>query len=902
MITLKKRHSQELKRGHSNAMLKSASASAVLLMALQGAAIAQETTTIVVTGIRKGIEEAISVKKNSDSIVEAISAEDIGKLPDNSIAESIARLPGLAAQRTAGRAQQVSIRGMSPDFSTGLLNGREQVSTGDSRGVEFDQYPSELLSGAVVYKTPDAALVGQGLSGTVDLQTVRPLQFAKRTVAVNLRKERPGISTPATGDGQRFSLSYIDQFADRKLGVALGFARLDGTTGKTTRFDSWGSGTAPYNGQTVNVPYNGFNYWTDQTKQTRDGAMAVVEYKPNKNFSSVLDLFYSKFDMAKSTKGFQAPLNDSWAGGPRDLPGVLSNATIVNGSATAGTFNNVRAVIRNDVETTKDELRSLGWKNMLKLDNGWTAIADLSYSRGKREQAVIETYGGTTGAMDSVKFTNSAQFTPGFNYTDPSIIKLTDVQGWGGSDVQAGYAKYPVVTDKIDAIRLSGKRDLSNGMIFSAVDLGLNYTDRTKTREFFETLLQLKGGNPAAAANYPGAGSATVGGIPIISFDPAANIPTLYDAVQKKHPDIYNKDWTVSEKVTTLFGKLDIDSKLGSLPVRGNVGVQWVSTDQSSTAYSVDKNGGTNDGNRPTAPFTDGKQYSDFLPSMNLHADLGGQQALRLGLAKVLARPTMNDMRASNGFGIDNTRHIYTGGGGNPRLQPFRAQAFDLSYEKYFGNKGYIAAAAFYKKLDTYIVNMTNGSYNFTPHLLPTTTKLSSNIGEWSAPTNGKGGSISGVELSASVPLGLLAPMLDGFGIVANYSSTNSSVNLPDTAEGGSGTMPLPGLSKEVGSLTAYYEKHGFSARIAARTRSPFIGEVVSFAGDRTPTYIKGETITDMQLGYELQSGPAKGLSFLLQLNNLTDAPFVRYRKTPDNVIESVKYGKTMLFGLSYKL
>src|SRR3954470_18673653 len=120
--------------------------------------------SVVVSGIRRGIEGAISVKKDASSIVEAISAEDIGKLPDVSIAESIARLPGLAAQRVGGRAQVISVRGLSPDFSTTLLNGREQVSTGDNRSVEFDQYPSELISGVTVYKSTDAGLVGQGLS------------------------------------------------------------------------------------------------------------------------------------------------------------------------------------------------------------------------------------------------------------------------------------------------------------------------------------------------------------------------------------------------------------------------------------------------------------------------------------------------------------------------------------------------------------------------------------------------------------------------------------------------------------------------------------------------------------------------------------------------------------------
>jgi iron complex outermembrane receptor protein len=150
--------------------------------------------TIVVTGIRRAIQTSVNTKRNEQGIVEAVSAEEIGKLPDISIAESIARLPGLAAQRVNGRAQSISIRGLAPDFTTTLLNGRQQASSGDNRAVEFDQYPSELLSSVVIYKTPDANIAGFGLSGTADLRTVRPLTFKERTVAVNVRGEVNGGS------------------------------------------------------------------------------------------------------------------------------------------------------------------------------------------------------------------------------------------------------------------------------------------------------------------------------------------------------------------------------------------------------------------------------------------------------------------------------------------------------------------------------------------------------------------------------------------------------------------------------------------------------------------------------------------------------------------------------------
>ena len=863
-------------------------------------------TSVTVTGIRRGIEAAISVKKNNDSIVEAISAEDIGKLPDSSIAESIARLPGVSAQRTGGRASAVSIRGMSPDFSTALLNGREQVSTGDSRGVEFDQYPSELLSGVVIYKTPDGALVGQGLSGTVDMQTVRPLDFAKRTVAVNYRREKAGLGMDSQGHGNRFSLSYIDQFADRTIGLALGFARLDGTSGATTRFESWGSGEAKYNGATVKVPYNGFNAWTDQSTQTRNGAMAVIQFRPSRDFTSTLDLFYSKYDRAQNTRGFQVPLNDSYVdtANKYDQPGRLINAVISNGSATSGTFDNVRAVVRNDAEKTQDESKSLGWNNKYKLTADWTASLDLSYNSASRDGTNVESYAGTTGALDKVSFTaGSHAFTTGLNYADPNVTKLTDVQGWGGSDIQAGYTKQPKVYDRIKAIRLDAKRDLPDGMFFSNITTGVNFSDRSKRREFTEALLSIKGGGAFASAPIPGGSAATAGdtGIQVLTFDPVANAAAVYDFRNKTHPDIYNKDWVVTEKVSTAFAKLGIDSHIGSLPLRGAAGLQFVHTKQSSTAYSVDKNGGTNDANRPVGTVTDGTTYTDVLPSLNLISDLGNEHAIRFSLSKIMARPTMNDMRASGSFGYDATKGIYSGSGGNPRLDPFRAKGIDLSYEKYWGTKAYVSLAAFYKKLDTYIIT-TGQTVDFTPFVLPSTFKAPTNIGTFTQPINGSGGNIKGLEFAVSVPLNLAANFLDGFGVVFNGSQNASAVNVPDTSDGGSGTMGLPGLSKRVAALTLYYEKAGFSARIAERYRSAFIGEVTTFAGDRQSTYIKGEKIADLQLGYEFQNGPLKGASLLVQMNNLTNAKFVRYRKTEDNIIEETKYGRTVLFGVNYKM
>ncbi len=891
---------------------------------------ANEVQTVTVTGIRRGIESAISVKKNADSIVEAISAEDLGKLPDTSIAESMSRMTGVAAQRSAGRAQQISIRGMQPDMATSLLNNREQASTGDSRSVEFDQYPSELISGVLVYKTPQADRVNGGLSGTVNLTTFRPLDQPKRAVALSYRKNRLNVDAAGSeGDGDRYALSYIDQFADRTIGLAIGFARLDEKGGVTSRFESWGGGTAPFSGNTVNVPYNGFNAWADQETRERDSAAATLQFRPNKRFTSTLDFFSTKFDKVQTKTGFQAPLNDSWLSPPftYDRPGQLTQATVSGGNATAGTFNNVRAVVRNDSISEKDKIESFGWNNELKVGEQWTLTADLARSTAKRSGGIIETTAGTTQAaldgatFDSVQFTNNGSFTPGLNYTDRNTVRLTDVQGWGGgiNSPQAGYSKIYNVNDELSGLRLSGKRDLDWGPV-AAVEAGVHLSDRTKTRTFTEGRLVIAGGSPLASAAMPGSGTISIptpgGSINVASFDSSSSIGSIYNVVRKLHPDIYNKDWEVEEKVTSAFFKTDLDTTLMGLPVRGNAGLQVAMADQSSRGFNVDRTPAVcvSDTNCPANDIRGSDKYTDVLPSLNLLADLGNSGVVRFALSRVMARPKVDDMRASFGYGYDAAQvgpsgvtGTITGSGGNPQLKPFRANAVDVAYEKYFGTRAYFSVAGFYKSLSSYILNVGQ-PFDFTPYVGPGSgiPANAPRLGYFTKPVNGNGGNIKGIEVAVDLPLNMVSSWLDGFGAFVNHSNTSSSINIASvglsTQDVGLSTVPLPGLSKRVTNTGIYFEKWGFSARVASRSRSDFLGEITNETGDRRYTFIKAERITDLQVGYEIQSGWLKGLAARFEVSNSGNTEYVRYRTVPSDEVERKRDGKFYQFGLNYKL
>jgi len=883
---------------------------------------------VQVTGIRSGIEAAISVKRNSNSIVEAISAEDIGKLPDQSVAESIARLPGVTAQRSrgSGRASEISVRGLSPSFNGTLLNGREMASTGNARNPEFDLFPAELMGGVTIYKTPDASVIGQGLAATIDLKTVQPLDFGKRVIAVNYKKSRLGVRTAEEGDGDRFSLSYIDQFADRTIGVAVGLTSYDETGGEQRKFDAWGGNTAEleYNGQMVRVP-TGFTADTETGYHNRDGAFASLQWRPNRNFRSTVDLFYSAGETGYKRTGLEGAIGNN-TNGRYDPAGVLQDVTVSNGIATSGTLTNYKAVIRNHIETAEDDLKTVGWKNELKLGE-WNTSADITWSKATKLSQRYETSAGLPGnatSLDTISWTgfNGLNYTDvayrtGLNYADPNVSQLTDVNGWSGTEAdplaQAGYLAQPFIEDKLKSIRLNAKRSVEWGPM-SALQFGYNYTDREKRRTGEEGRLLVIGGGLYAATPMPNSTPTTAGttGIPVASWNPTGSLGSVYELAEKVNADVLTKLWDVKETVQTAYVMGDLNGELMGYEFRGNVGTQFVHTKQMGGGYNSGNCTGETAATCPVVRAEGGADYWNVLPSLNLSFDLNNDQVLRMGIAKVLSRPSLDDLRGGLGFGVNTSvaNPFISGGGGNPQLKPFEAKQFDLSFEKYFAKKGYVSVAGFYKKLDSFILR-TPSEYDFAPWVTSTTPLPStgpfagSTIGVLNRPENGEGGSIKGYELAINIPLEMVHPWLDGFGVMANHSDTKSAIDIPALGFGNVQTaaqsIPLPGLSRKVSNLRLYYEKNGFQIAAAARKRSDFLGQSPDFSDTLQYTFVKGETIVDFQISYEIQSGFAKGLGIFAQANNWNNAPYQEYTDSRDSVTRRVEYGRTYQFGANYK-
>jgi iron complex outermembrane recepter protein len=867
---------------------------------------------IKVTGIRRSLQESQSLKMSSSSIVEAISAEDIGKLPDVSIAESLARLPGIAAQRLDGRANVISVRGMGPEFTTTTLNGREQATVNDNRSVEFDQYPSELLNRVVVYKTPDASLMAQGIGATVDMQTISPLTHGEQTVAIAARAEMNdlgALNSGTTDKGNRFSLAYIDQFADDTIGLALGYAHMQ-SPNQEERWQAWGYPNLDYNDANPKV-LGGAKPFVRSSELTRDGYLAVLEYQPNDKFRSVVDLYYTDFNDEQRLRGIEIP--GQWGGGWANsgITALESN----DGLVTKGVINDAAVIVRNDVNFRDADSLSIGWNNQYSINDNWNVQADIALSKANRTDLGMESYSGTgrgngVGATDTLGFTFDGQggydFTHGLNYADPNLIKLGGAFSWGdpmGPSSQDGFINKPEIEDELKSLRLSAEYLFDDGAVKS-VEFGVNRAERDKSkrdRGFYLTLKDYPNMLTVPEKYLLSPTSLGFFGIgDMLSYDSLAfyndgnYTETNADSVDLGRT---TNSWDVYEEVTTAFVKANLETEVFGLPMTGNVGLQAVYTDQSSDGTVASKDTGT----VVKTPISASDSYTEWLPSVNLGFEVAEDQMLRLAASRTLSRARMDQMNTNFNFRFTENPSAgnsnWSGGGGNIKLRPWLARQYDISYENYFSDQGYFAVAVYYKDLENFVYDQSVLiDFNY---LVPDAG--ANPYGFIGQPQNGNGGYVRGAEASLSLDFGMFADALDGFGTILSGSYNESEVKETPQSE----AKTLNGLSKKTFNATVYYENSGFDARISSRYRSDFLGEVTAISLTRVDVNVKAETVVDAQIGYNFsESGidALYGLSVLLQVNNLTNEPFTTYFGDDKRMVRDLQnYGRNYMLGLNYK-
>ncbi|GAA76429.1 TonB-dependent receptor protein [Pseudoalteromonas sp. BSi20480] len=894
-----------------------------------------DVEVIEVKGFRGSIVESINTKRFSPEVVESISAEDIGKLPDSSIAESIARLPGLTAQRLDGRASRVSVRGFSENESATTFNGREQVSIGDNRGVEFDLYPSEIMSGVTVYKTPSASIEAEGIAGVIDMQTVKPLSKGERVIMFNGQLEQTGfgkLNPDGDDQGYRGTVSYIDQFADDTIGVAFALNTMS-SPNQEKRWNSWGYPEfTTEDGQSYSILGGAKPYVRSSTLE-RDSAMLVLEAAPTDKLNMTFDALYIDFSDEQILRGIEIPF--AWGQGS-----ISSDSTTVDaetGFITSAVTEGQRVVVRNDHQERKAELTQFGFNAKYDINDSWSTEFDISRSEVERQLWSIESYSGTgrgdaNGVADNIGYmldggNTGAQFSHELDYSDYNLIQLGGPLSWGGSKAlndkygltdtpfqntaQDGFINAPEVNDELTTLKLAATKILDNEYV-NAVKFGMSYRDREKSKlseGYFLTLKDFSLSNPGMVSvpEQYRLGSASldfIGMGDMIAYDTRALINDgYYDLLQESLTDQKHKtqSWTVQEKVTAFFVQADINAEIGAIPVTGNVGVRYVKTEQSSQGSAAN----TVDGLVVVTPTDVSHDYSHVLPSINLSFAIDEEQTLRFGAAKTISRALLNDMNASinasYGQQPDDNGNFWSISGGNPKLEPKEATGFDISYENYFNAEGYFSAAVFYKDINqwifdgTYAVDMS-GVANPATGEIPATSS-----GTGNGKVNGGGGDLWGYELSLALPFNVFHSSLDGFGLIASHTGIEQDVEDQNGNE-----YELVGLSDQIDSLTVYYERNGFQARTSMRKRSDFKGNVNGLGLAATQVDIKGETIWDAQLGFDFGEAGVDsldGLNVTFQVQNITEEPFTTL--SGDNALQVrdyQDYGRTFLLGFSYKL
>ncbi|WP_394221233.1 TonB-dependent receptor [Alteromonas gracilis] len=914
-----------------------------------GAVTAQESTddeqveVIQVSGIRGSLMRAQAVKMDNDSIVEALSAEDIGKLPDASIAESLARLPGLSGERVGGRTSGISVRGFKEDFTGTSLNGRELIGIGDNRGVEYDLYPAEIMTGATIYKTTDASLIVQGIGGTVDLQTVRPLA-AQETLTVTGVYELGGNDSDNPefdNTGNRFALSFVEKFADDTVGLALAIASTESPRNER-KYGVWGYGEND-EGQ---VTPTGLDTQAISRVLERDTISAILQWRPTDRLDIVFDALDIDYSDSGVIRGFIEPF-------------AAANIT-GTGTDNSGTQINANPVLRTDPAQKDGELQTFGLNIQYDVSDDWSVSLDVADSQSEKRDLRGESYAGLarSGALTEDQL-GSRQFqmsTSGINFTgssgldafsDPNLLQLAGPQAWGGGmaniadqfatdvlqangqpynflNAQDGFLNFADFEEELTTVRLETVGFVDWG-IFNTFTAGVNYSDRFKAKDnkgFFATASSypLSEGIPEQYL-YNGLADLTWAGMGyVVAYDGFAPYNdgeyTLNDAGLLE-PDRLGDTYTVDEEVITLYAQLDFETEVQGFNVKGNVGAQYVETDQSSTGFIgiVGENFAVcDDDNNQVVDadciITEGDEYSHFLPSLNVSVELQENRYLRLAASKTISRARIDQMKASGFVKFDqnieliatpNTEAAVNEYGspwskfaGNPTLRPLEANNFDISFENYFEGEGYVSVALFYKDLVNWtrdgnqLIDFTNdatsdGANYFIPGFHDRVIDTAGNYGPEDTPyeagdvvtppdlgffsffEDGLEGEMKGVELTANIPLRMLSDSLDGFGFAA--SATILDAELED------GTA-IPGQSDNTYSVTAYYEMDGFEFRIAATDRSEFLTYQRGGSNKIEAATRDAVTQVDAQISYDFADSGIEylqGLRVALQGVNLTD-------------------------------
>ncbi len=879
---------------HTGLTIKTHDADSAVLVRTSAAVAAQDpapaatsdtpSQEVVVVGMRKSLRDALEVKRQQTGVMEAISSKDIGALPDVTIAEELDRLPGVTASRDRGNDSQASIRGLGARMVLGTVNGREVASSEPDRNVRWEIYPSEVISGVSVYKSSEAKLISGGISGTVDIQTIHPLDYRgpEWVVRAGPVYYNGGTAFPGyDGLGYRGAISFVKKLTP-DLGIVIGVTSQKQKNGYES-VQGWGYNSGADNGPVLasqpttnyNTPW-GAQSEGDRLTETRFGVSGGLQYRPSQSFQLSYDVLYSdiKIDEDQDQAWYGNNVWGNWDGGNYQnykdgatqsgkLP-TIQNGDIVAASTTWAPDNSVVA------HYTEDKKLLVTGLNGKWTEGAWTVTADGSYSKAERY---------------NLWAANEFQYWPAlmsYDFTGRPSITVSSPPQSNAQTPNSGQWTEGAVTDTLSALHLDARRDFSGGF-WTSLLFGVRLSDRTK---------DLGSGSATIAPTAASVSSSLLVPYTFKHFD----IPTmltgdfnalaaaLYPAnsfnVNPKSTPITDR---VKEKVAEAYVEGTYASELGGVPVDGNAGLRVlnVKTDSagSQTVAGAWVETPPGSGNwvqqMTTTPVTGGVTYTKLLPSVTARFDFGDGKYFKLSAAEVVSRPPLNDMIITRQI---SSTAPYTGSSGNPYLKPFEAAQVDASYEWYYGKDSLAAISAYYKNVDNYVGYSTRQE------------TISGNVYTLTSPVNAnKGGYIDGVELTWQTPFSFL-PGGDHFGLYSNYAYVQS--NLKEMAA----NLPLNGLAQNTATLDLWYSDHGLDLRLGSKYHSTY---TAIYGWDDTQLIrVRPEATVDFSAGYTVNSA----IQVRLQANNLLNTPLRTYDDNrPTRLGRYDLYGQRILLDITFR-
>lgn len=979
---------------------------------------------IEVRGIKSSLAKSLEIKRQAVGVVEAITADDIGKMPDQNIAESLQRLTGVQIDRNAGEGTRVRIRGMDNNLT--LLNketfitGMEYFQLGEGRAEFRDSLegvPSELLSGVDVFKTPTASLVEGGVGGVVNLRTKSPFSLTESLIAGNVKWDQGSESEEWNPQGV---IAVGHNWGDFAAIVTLSTSEktVHSDQAQNINRENW-AWNETSDGQGYILP--GMQYESDREyDRERDGATVALGWRPTDDLEFTLDYFYSNLDVDSREYAQKYAMNIDTDGIDESRPyeidsnGVIKSAYFSQNAGETNASRELTEITAQNVQLgfvyhLNDDFKIDGYLTFSDSElEKEAAFADSRYTPYGVAGYIGPDAGSGNGSgnivpneVDGDDGDRSYHFVGGEGLPNITFDDVTALQDpnyqmykshWAFADKTdndafsaALNAEYYIDKGDLKTVKFGARyfenevdfhqgrymSDLSqNGVVFdadndygyeagSAAPDGYNlgdidgdgisdnqawgsryyYLDAAIGNMGFEG--QTSGGQSVFEALH-GVGGWLWGGspstMPIDTFtsDPSrsklvkdwfpsangsVNQALFQDTSQMGNPkawlesinggapvDLYTmplESWNVEVETTAFYGEADFEGD--TVPYNLNVGVRVVKTDVTITGAAASQQfneiWGTHTWNgtyKTWATTSTSDDYWDILPSANFSYELAEDQIVRASFAKVISRPSNQDL--GRGFGAefvrdeDTNQYIFSSGSaGNPNLDPFEAYQYDATYEWYMDELSYLAIGAFYKDVDSFIVSTSVGE------AVPDDSDSGSTVANVARPQNGSGGEVLGAEFA------LQKGFENGLGFIVNYTYSDSETDSKSFTED---DLQLPGVSEHAFNVIGFYEMDGFSARVAYSWRDEYLSPdntFITIAG-LTDTFADGEErplanyYTDYgQLDASVSYDVTENFTLTAEGINLTEEEQERYAEW-ENLFRSYSSGEARyVVGVSFR-